>query len=60
MQEKLTLTDVTYNEVHTAMNFYVMFGASLLISSPMCCQKSKEQGKRDEGCMMKSVEEILI
>jgi hypothetical protein len=54
------MTDVTYNEVHTAMNFYVMFGAWLLISTPMCCQKSKNQGKRDEGCLMKSVEEILI
>jgi len=60
MQEKLTMTDVTYNDVHTAMNFYVMFGAWFLISSPMCCQKSKDQGKRDEGYLMKSVEDILI
>jgi len=31
MQENITLTVVTYNEAHKAMNFYVMFGAWLLI-----------------------------
>jgi len=46
-------------EVYEAMNLYVMFGAWLLISSQMCCQKSKDQDKSDEGCWMKIVEEIL-
>jgi len=43
MQEKLTLTDDTYLRFIRRWYFMLCFGTWLMISSHMCCQKSKEQ-----------------
>ena len=42
------------------MIFYVMFWDVAYDLARMCCQKSKDQRKRDASCLMKSVEDILI